>query len=229
MINYLQNYQYVMEYDTEAKIDPKIISDVLKEAVLTTPSKQNMMPYNVHVIGPEDTIVRNVLKEKCRDKEDCVNDDKVKEYRSRRSYQTSNIQTAPYIFMFTQRVETEPSPFYKNLMSKGWKFEQTNPKRPSKAERTSMIEIGMFAFNISNLFLQAGLDVSYTRCFEAKLEYWSEPEFNFLDMPVALIMTVGKAKTYRRQRYPYLTFDIDHKPSWNRVVNFVGLNNVNTE
>lgn len=221
MINYLQHYQYVVEYDTEEKVDHSIIENVLKEAVLTTPSKQNMMPYKVHVVGPGNDKIKNALAIKAKQKEDNVNDPTVKNMRSVNSYQTSNIRTAPYVFVFTQRVETNPAPWYKSLMKRGWKFEQTNTKNPGKAERVSMIETGMFAYSISSLFLQSGLDVSYTRCFESKLKHWKEPEFNFLDMPVWLIMTVGKGKTYRRDSQPNLTFEIDHKPDWNRVVNFV--------
>lgn len=221
MINYLQNYQYVMEYDTDAKVDPKIIENVFKEAIRTTPSKQNMMPYKVHVIGPDHSNIKQAIAKKAKQKEDSCNNPAVAPLRQADSYQTSNITTAPYVFIFTQRVETNPSPWYINLMKKGWNFEQTNPKRPSKAERTSMIETGMFAYAISNLFLQAGLDISYTRCFDCNLTHWSESEFSFLDMPVWLIMTVGKGKIYRRKSNPNLTFDNDHKPNWDKVINFI--------
>lgn len=220
MINYLQNYQYVMEYDTNAEVDPKIIENVFKEAIRTTPSKQNMMPYKVHVIGPEHLKIKQAISKKTRKKQDNENDDKAKDVRST-TYQTDNICTAPYVLMFTQRIETQPSEIYRNLMSKGFYFEQTDLKNPNNAQTVSIIETGMFAYAISNLFLQHKLNVSYTQCFDPELENWSESEFSFLEMPVWLIMTVGKGKIYRRQHYPYLTPDIDHKPEWDRIINFI--------
>lgn len=220
MINFLQNYRYVMEYDTDTKIDPKIIQSVFEEAVLTTPSKQNMMPYKVHVIGPQQQHLKELISKKSRRKQDNANDEKSKALRSP-TYQTDNIITAPYVLLFTQRVETNPSKIYQDLMSKGFNFEQTDTKNPNKAKAISLIETGMFAHSISNLFLQHDLNISYTQCFGEKLSDWSEPEFSFLEMPVSLVMTVGKGKIFRRQFYPTLTFDIDHKPDWTDIVNFV--------
>ena len=51
--NILEKRKYVLDYDTEAKIDNELIVDLLEKAWKVTPSKNNFMPYKVHVVGPE--------------------------------------------------------------------------------------------------------------------------------------------------------------------------------
>ena len=55
----LKKRKYVLDYETHAEIDKELIIDLLQKAWKVTPSKNNFMPYKVHVIGPE----RRKLKE----------------------------------------------------------------------------------------------------------------------------------------------------------------------
>lgn len=213
--NPFRNYRYVMEYDTEQTINEQLIRDLLKEAIFTTPSKQNMMPYKIHVITNEKLKYMTFIK--CMLEENSCNEEHVKKIK--KVYQHNNIENAHYLLLFTQRLGTA-NPYHQDLANRGWNFEQI--KSISASQSLSLIELGMFAQNFGMLCLQNNIDISHTRCFPQQLKFWSEPEFKFLENPVKLIMTVGKAKRYRRDQQTHLwpDYDADHKPDFEEVVSF---------
>lgn len=209
--NPFRKYRYVWEYDTEQHVDEKLIKNLLEEAVFTTPSKNSMMPYRVHVIGPDDQYLRERLFAKSRDNEDKINADHIK--KDKIIYQYKNLYTAPYIFLFTQKF-SKANPFYKIREDRGFYYEQCDNLKLT--EKTALIEIGMFAHNLGMLCLKNNIDVSHTRCLPTD---WDEPEFDFLTNPVVLVMTAGKGKIYRRDPGG-VSYDLDYKPSFDEVVTF---------
>ena len=237
--SHMHKFQYVMKYDTEKLPDPFIIKQSLYEAWCSTPSKQQFMPYNIFVLGPDDTKVKEMIYYKALVKEYETNfpkwDVDVKDpvavekvFLSHRSWpQYLNYKTAPYILICTQRVEDQVNPFNKMQQSKGFNFEQTtrewqaDPKRKNRAQGLAMIEIGMFTQAFSNLCLKHNIDVSHTRCLPTTMDFWSEPEFSFLENPPQLILSAGFGKKYRRDFYPDLTHGMDYKPDFERIVKFI--------
>lgn len=228
--SYLNKYQYPMEYDTQAYIDPELINEALYEAWLTTPSKQNMMPYNVFVIGPENQKIKDLLYYKSLTREYKTNhprydvDEKdpvalekaMFEHRSPPQY--LNFNNAPYILIFCQRVEDKLNPWNEFFANQGHNFEQTKVDDYKRAEKLALIEMGMFSAAFSNACLKHGIDISHTRCLPTELKFWQEPEFSFIKYPPQLIMTAGKGKVYRRQYYKHCSIERDHKPDFDRVV-----------
>ena len=215
--SHFRNYRYVMEYDTEQRIDEKLIKNLLQETIFTTPSKQNMMPYRVHVIGPKEEKIRHLLYNACSGNEDKVNEDRAKKHKV--IYQYKNIFTAPYIFLFTQRV-SNANPFFQRRIDKGFFYEQCDNLK--LAEKTALIEMGMFAHNFGSLCIQNNIDISHTRCIPID-KSWDEPEFYFLQYPVQLIMTAGKGKVYRRDpsNDGGVSFDLEYKPAFDEVISFI--------
>ena len=53
MFNKLDEWKFVYKFKDEYSIDPKIIDEILWQSWKVTPSKNGFMPYEVHVIGPE--------------------------------------------------------------------------------------------------------------------------------------------------------------------------------
>jgi hypothetical protein len=84
-----------------------------------------------------------------------------------------------------------------------------------------MIEIGMFTQAFSNLCLKHNIDVSHTRCLPTTMDFWTEPEFSFLENPPQLILSAGFGKEYRRDFYPDLTHGMDYRPDFERIVKFI--------
>jgi hypothetical protein len=237
--SHMHKYQYVMKYDTEKFPDPFIIKQSLYEAWSSTPSKQQFMPYNIFVLGPDDKKIKEMIYYKALVKEYETNFPKwgvdvkdpvavEKEFLKRRSLpQYLNYKTAPYILICTQRVEDQVNPFNKMQQSKGFNFEQTtrdwqkDPKRKNRAQGLAMIEIGMFTQAFSNLCLKHNIDVSHTRCLPTTMDFWSEPEFSFLENPPQLILSAGFGTAYRRDFYPDLTHGMDYRPDFERIVKFI--------
>jgi hypothetical protein len=237
--SHMHKYQYVMKYDTEKLPDPFLIKQSLYEAWASTPSKQQFMPYNIFVLGPDDKKVKEMIYYKALVQEyktnfkkwDVDESDPValeKEFLKHRSPpQYLNYKTAPYILICTQRVEDQVNPFNELQQSNGFNFEQTtrewqkDPKRKNRAQGLAMIEIGMFTQAFSNLCLKHNIDVSHTRCLPTTMDFWSEPEFSFLENPPQLIMSAGFGKAYRRDYYPDLTHGMDYRPDFERIVKFI--------
>ena len=237
--SHMHKYQYVMKYDTEKLPDPFIIKQSLYEAWASTPSKQQFMPYNIFVLGPNDKKVKEMIYYKALVKEYQTNFPKwdvdvsdhlavEKAFLSHRSLpQYLNYKTAPYILICTQRVEDQINPFNKIQISNGFNFEQitrewqTDPKRKNRAQGLAMIEIGMFTQAFSNLCLKHNIDISHTRCLPTTMDFWTEPEFSFLENPPQLIMSAGFGKEYPRDFYPDLTHGMDYRPNFERIVKFI--------
>ena len=235
---HMHKYRYIMEYDTNDIPSERLIKQCLHEAWETTPSKQQFMPYNVHVLGPEDQERKSKLYYKSLVKEYETNKDRYNvdvndpiavekamlDHRVVPQY--LNFKTAPYVFLFSQRV-SKLNPFNKHLADQGWNFEQADdswivePWRKNRARGLALIEIGMFSQAFSNLCLMHGIDISHTRCLPTEMEFWQEPEFDFLDTPPQLIMSAGKGIKTRREFYPQITYGRDHRPDFNEVVQFI--------
>jgi len=229
---HMNRYQYVAEYDESVNVDYHLIEQGLYDAWKHTPSKNNFMPYKVHVISPKDQYTKELIYYKCLENETKANGNHITDLEELKRYEILeydnnnskpnyyNVKSAHYILLFTQRVEDQPNHYQQELVNRGFVYEQMAKNGPKKdsARSLSYMEIGMFCSNFANAVLANGLDVSHTCCFPNDRKYWSEPVFNFLDTNPLLIMTAGKAKKYRRDSLPW---DYDPKPDFDRIVNLV--------
>jgi hypothetical protein len=224
-----KNYKYALEYDTKHNIDPEFIQDALKAAWLETPSKNNFMPYRVYVLGPEFAKEKEEMYWLCLGNETKANGniitdrDQLKQYQERmypkKPASYYNIINAPYVLIFTQRVENKLNEYQQSLVKKGYVYEQmaTDGPKKEKARKVAYLEIAMFSTNFAGICLENGIDVSHTLCFPGDKKDWSQEHFSFLDSHPMLIMTVGKGLTYRTSEQQRR----DPKPDFDRIVNIV--------
>jgi hypothetical protein len=233
---YMHKYRYIMEYDKDDHLDPHVVTQCLHEAWNTNPSKQNMMPFNVFVLGPDKQHLKELVYYKSVQREYKTNyvrypgvdeNDFIsveREMLNRRSRpQYSNFKTAPYMLLFNQRVATA-NPWNQWLIDNmHMNFEQikSDSEGLKRGAGLSLLEIGMFVNTFSNLCLMHGIDISHTRCLPTEMEFWREPEFNFLTQPPQLIMTIGRGIKTRREFYPDLVHAYDYKPDFDEIVKFV--------
>jgi len=228
---HLNYYKYVYQYDELEDVDHNLIEQALYDAWKNTPSKNNFMPYQVHVIRPEDIAIKELIYYKCLENETKANGNHITDLEGLKKYEQDeygsdnrpnyyNVKSAHYILIFTQRVETIPNQHQQDLIDRGFVYEQMAKNGPKKdsAKSVAYLEIGMFCSNFANACLASGIDISHTLCFPSDKKYWSEPEFSFLDMNPLLIMTAGKAIKYRRDSIPLY---LDPKPDFERIVNIV--------
>jgi len=237
--SHMHKYRYIIEYDTENIPDLHLIKQFLHEAWNTIPSKQNFMPYNIFVLGPEHKEIKDKIYYKALVNEYLSNsaryDVNIEDPKSvekamlmhRSPPQYINLKTAPYVLICTQRIEYEPNPHNLSFSLKGWNFEQmnsewkTNPQKNNRAYGVALIEIGMFIQSFSNLCLMHNIDISHTRCFSTNISFWNEPEFNFLENPPQIILTAGKGKISRRDYYGEISHGYDYRPDFEKIVKFV--------
>tara|TARA_B100000282_G_scaffold68300_1_gene46126 strand:- start:4741 stop:5418 length:678 start_codon:yes stop_codon:yes gene_type:complete len=225
----MKNYSYVLEFDTNLKVAPDLLNKALDYAWRYTPSKNNFMNYNVHVLGPNNENLRNSLYEKCLAQQMRSNNETFEsleeydEYLDRENLTPNfrNIKGAPYIMIYTQRTVTKTNPFQKYLMKSGMVYEQTFEKGTRKYEAangSARIEVGMFSANFSTKALKLGLAVSYIGCMPTDLIYWQEKEWNFIKDKPMFIQLVGYGKKYKRDE---INPQWDLKPDFTDVVNIL--------
>ena len=228
--NYMHYYRYVYEYDQDHQLDKKLVKNALHDAWKNTPSKNSFMPYKVHVIDSYNVATKELIYYKCLENETKANGNHITDLNELKEYERENysegkpnyynVKSADHILIFTQRITDQPNDHQKKLIKEGFVFEQMAKNGPKKdsARSVAYLEMGMFCSNFANACLAQGVDISHTLCFPNDKKDWPEPEFSFLDMNPLLIMTVGKAKTYRRDETPDY-FDL--KPNFEKVVNFI--------
>ena len=246
-----KNYHYVKSYLNNIVSDNEIISKnvdkqikkSLHTAWLQTPSKNNFMPYKVHILGPQFVKEKQEIYWLCLGQEtkadgfkitsrsDLLKYDKKK---SPRAFGTSelgnndsqhgrsdyrNILSAPYVLIFTQRVEDTLNEVQKWKISKGRVFEQmaTHGDKKSSAKISALLEIGMFSTNFASECLAANIDISHTLCFPTNRKDWPQEYFAFLDENPLLIMTAGMGENYRSTKEQ----TGDQKPDFDRIVNII--------
>jgi hypothetical protein len=188
------------------------------------------MPYKAHVLGPEFAKEKEEMYWLCLGNETKANGniitdrDQLKQYEERmysnkRYASYHNIVDAPYVLIFTQRIETKPNQFQQQLIDKGYVYEQMAKDDPKKenARKVAYLEIGMFSTTFAGVCLNNDIDISHTLCFPGDKKDWPQEYFSFLDSHPMLIMTIGKGSNFRRNSEQA----IDPKPDFDRIVNIL--------
>jgi len=224
----MENYKYVLEF-SDKEVKHQLIHQALNYAWKSTPSKNNFMNYSVHVLGPDNTNLRQGLYNKCLKQQMDSNDtqfDSLSQYEEHLEDISAtpnfrNILSAPYILIYTQRIETITNKLQQANIDRGMVFEQMfsiGTKKHHSANALARFETGMFSANFASKCLHLGIDVSYIGCMPVELEKWQEPEWNFIaDKPI-IIQLAGYGKLYKKD---VIDPDIDLKPNFKRVVKFV--------
>ena len=221
-----KNYKYALEYDLDQTIDSEFIINALKVAWSETPSKNNFMPYKVHVLGPEFAKEKEEIYWLCLGNETKANGNIITDREQLKQYEQThdlpfydNIRSAEYVLIFTQRVEDKPNQYQQHLVNKGFVYEQMATDGPKKenARKNAYLEIGIFSTNFAGICLNNEIDISHTLCFPGDKKDWPQEHFSFLDSHPMLIMTIGKGAIYRTANMQA----IDPKPDFDRIVNIL--------
>ena len=61
--NVLKHYKYVKTYDQSQDVPQSIIDELLQRTWKVTPSKNNFMPYKLHVLGPQHQDLKDKVYE----------------------------------------------------------------------------------------------------------------------------------------------------------------------
>lgn len=218
--NLLQKRRYVVEYDENYHIPKSLINSLLMKAWTVTPSKNNFMPYTVHVVGPEKKDIKEKVFLNCLSNEGYLDDvkDPLKRY-NKDIPKYANILTCSYLFIFTMRLETDPNPYQKVLISKGHRYEAVDESKLNELYPMASFEVGLFADALSGLCLEENIDVSFTGCFHRDVNYWKDVPF--VKRKPIILMTAGKALKYKTEsKIGNIVYD-DRRPDYHRIINFI--------
>lgn len=215
--NVLKDYKYVKTYNRSKDVPQSVIDDLLQRTWKVTPSKNNFMPYKLHVLGPQHQDLKDKVYEKALKHQDDQDHLIVPSLKLPRFH---NIVSCHYLLIFTQRVEDQPNAHQQELIALGRNYTQTDPNKLGEHYGNAMLEIGMFCNTFAGLCIESKMDISYTLCFPKQLDQWQDDGFEFLDQVPIFIMTAGKAQTYLQDEYTKKEL-LDLRPNYDRIVDFV--------
>lgn len=180
-VNIMESRKQIREFDNKKVPDESVIEEIINQTFALVPSKQKLMPYTVHVLGPKhedlkDNLYKMTMKHEGRRKE---------EY-----YKVGNRQLlAPYVLLFERRIPRSNN-FVNELQNKGRNFNYDLGMKNSHAP----IECGMFITILTGLCIIKGLSISYTSCMPDVGEDkngFVDSGIPFIKHPVLTMVSIG--------------------------------------
>jgi len=217
----LDKWRFATEYKTDDAIPYEIIEKCFYQAWKVTPSKNNFMPYNVFVVGPENWETKEKIYQTAAYKELNSNSRNPNENAWPVNAQKYSIMSSEYTIVYTARVEDSPSKWQQYLHDGGCYMDSWYEEGIKKYMKTILVEVGMFSQNLTTFCIEQGINTNYIASFESGLEYWKDVPF--VTHEPLLIMTIGKGKRFRRddlKRSNRSSWDV--KPDFHKVVKFYG-------
>ena len=188
---YLQR-KHVVKYKSDIIPDDKV-KNLLHKTWQLTSSKNNYMPYSVHVLGPDKGAQKIKIFEKCIAKQNLMEKNANAE-RGDLGWNYAHIKHNSHLLIFTARV-CEPNPYNERQIRQGHFATETDEAMTNSLTGTcGTIEIGMFAQNLTNFCMLEDIDVSFCVCFSKRRQDWKE--FPFIKNTLVMIMSLGYGKLY---------------------------------
>jgi len=217
----LAKRKHVMEYDTDVEAPKRsLINSLLQRAWKVTPTKNNLMPYKIHVLGPEHQHYKNlVFLNSCKNEIWANSHNKIKgmdEIEQIKSPAYENIKSCAYLLIFQLRLAGDFNPYQQSCWDRGVYYDPATEEGLMDSLPAISIECGMFATALCGLCLENRIDASYTLNFSRTDSDWKD--LPFVDRRVLLLMTLGKGKKYRQNDQEYKD---DFKPDYHKIINFI--------
>jgi len=207
------------------KIPPKedIYNSVWK-AWKTSPSKNNAMPYEVLIWGPEKTIEKEKIHSLCVKSHKNSEDGAVEKGLATRTQEGKpnpyyeHIRYNPYLITIHSRL-APPNKFYQRQVELGHFFDQALQSYVEEIAGAVAVEVGLFAQNFTNYILERNIDLSYNLCFVRDVDAWHKLGLTTVLQRPHLMITCGYAERYRRQDLVDWGIDKeDVKPNFEDIV-----------
>jgi len=188
--------------------DFDMVKNLMEKTHALVASKQNLMPYKIHVLGPD---CKKYKEELYKLTVNAVDKKWTKTKANRQVF-------APYVLIFTARLAS-PNISVQKKIEEGHSYQACFPETylNSGALHTACIEVGMWSKIFTGLCLENNIDVGYTKCFRS----WSKsnnvkwPTLPFVQDPPLFIMSVA----YHDIRYRSFNPE-EIKPDFDEVVCF---------
>ena len=87
--------------------------------------------------------------------------------------------------------------------------------------RTTAVEVGMWMANLSAFALEKGLNTSTIACFPYREDNSEWEDLPWVEHPVVLLGSIGKAKQYRRESMNEIQKKDDQKPEPETIIKWI--------
>lgn len=205
-----ESKKQIRVYDETKVPDKELVQKLITKTYSLTPSKQNLMPFKIFVLGPDCN----------QEKQELYNittntNAKVKHNRA---------VFAPYVLVFTHRLVDDMNEAVLSRSKKGHTQSVCNPEKfmDKGPFVQSSIEVGMYSSILSGLCLENKLEISYLKCFkswyskDADKGVWER--LPFIKYTPLLLMSIG----YRDEKRNWdLNHEKEYKPNVDNIINFL--------
>lgn len=210
------------------KIPPKeIIEKALWKAWKTTPSKNNAMPYQALVWGPDKQVEKEAIHSLCVQ---CHKDTEDKALRDGEATRTENgkenpyyrhVKYNPYLITVHSRLST-PNKFYQRQIERGMFYDQQHLNHIEKIIDSVAVEVGIFVAHLAAYLLEEGLDISFTSCFKRGTEHWHKVGLNMVEFRPITFLSCGYAEKYRIDDLKHFGVESwDVKPEMKEIIKWI--------
>lgn len=178
-----------------------LVRSMIEKTFNIVPSKQNLIPYMIYVLGPNHTEYKNKLyKIVCNS-------------GGGGNYGNKNI-FAPYVLLFTARL-CFPNKFVFKKMQKDNHntFKVCDEKKYNRLNSDVFLEIGMFSTILTGMCLEKNISVGYLKCFSPDKTDWNE--IDFVNDPVIFSMQLG----YKKNEHKFTPGE--DRPALDEVISFI--------
>tara|TARA_B100001057_G_scaffold486150_1_gene566853 strand:+ start:827 stop:1588 length:762 start_codon:yes stop_codon:yes gene_type:complete len=211
----MEKRHHVIKYKPEP-VPEKIMKELLYNAWKISPSKQNMMPYHVNVLGPNRQAEKDKIYHKVVDNHKFYNklglsvdteaNPKMKmEYEFKKNPSYYHLKYNSHLLVYSQRVVPKPNKYYQRMVREQAHYaEQCELDQVEATAESTSFEIGLFASNLTALCIEKGIDVSFTACFSKSRKHWKDTPYAWYDKEkqvakIHSLMSIGYGDYYRYQ------------------------------
>ncbi len=229
--------RHVRQYNLEKIPTKESIDRALYKAWKTTPGKNNAMPYQVLVWGPDKAKEKEAIHSLVVKSHKTVEEEAVADARLPNSIAQADIPIDknknfpnpfyehvalnPYLFTIHSRVST-PNRWYKAKIKEGHQYDQGYEHLFEHIIDSTAVEVGLFASNLGYYLLEEGLDISYNSCFRRRPEEWHKVGLHMVKTRPITMISCGYAKKYRYQELAsWGKLNWDRKPDQDDIVKWM--------
>ena len=222
----LMKRKHVASYNIDIEIPKGTVEKLLHKTWQATSSKNNFMPYSVHVLGPDKKEEKILVWKKCVAKQQYSEDQAVKQGKIKKAQTKANpyynhIKENSHLLIFTPRVCDKPTRYCQKQIEEGHYAQEMFDDQVNEIINTTSIEVGMFASHLTLFCMEQDIDVSYAVCMPVLLKNWQN--LPFVKHRPIMLMSLGYGGKYRSQNLQAQGWkpEDDFKPEINEVVKWI--------
>lgn len=214
----LSKRRHVIEYSKEIIPSKDEIEEILRVGYKLASSKQNAFPFKIFVLGPDSKRSKH-LHELTEGHKIKTDGDLPADASYFPNPNLLHIKTSPYTLIITPRL-SPPNAYHKIQIEKhgnNWEFDKIDRIKP--CGKAFSLEVGIIATTITGAAIDRGWDSAYCVCFPKKMDQWFH--FPYVEYAPYLIQTIGKADKFKQDYYSKASLELDTRPNFETIFNFV--------